>query len=378
MNFIKFHRPLLLILITYSCAFLFWLVFYFNLPQLIGFPKTTLETIFANYDGPNYMVIAKCGYNRDCIRLNFSLPGPLEYYPAHLPGFPLVIRFFSFFLPTTKAMLVGSLAGSTLLTLAFYYFLQGFISEKRAFWLTVLLNFLPARLFLMRQIGAPESWFLASILFSLICFRQKNYQFSALFAALAQLFKSPGILLFATYVIYFFIDLIKNKKVSFGYLNYLLVPLTVLAIFWVYQLQMGDFWAYFHSGDNIHLTAFPYPVFISNRSWIQTVWLEDIVYIFLIAFYGIYRLFKRYRFTPVFIFPALYTLATVFVAHRDISRYISPVYPFLLLAFSRFLTRRSFKIIFILIIPAIILFAINYAIGNVAPIADWTPYLRLP
>jgi hypothetical protein len=63
------------------------------------------------------------------------------------------------------------------------------------------------------------------------------------------------------------------------------------------------------------------------------------------------------------------------VAHRDISRYITPVYPFLLLAFAKKLDRKALKIIFIFLIPAIFLYAINFVIGNVAPIADWGAFL---
>jgi len=153
------------------------------------------------------------------------------------------------------------------------------------------------------------------------------------------------------------------------------VPITVVLIFYLYYLQTGNFWAYFHSGDNFHLNFLPYLVFVSTKSWINTIWLEDIVYIFLFAIYGVYRLVKKYKFDITAVYPLVFTLATLLVAHRDISRYIAPVYPFMLLAYKKFFTKHPVKIILILLIPAIVLYAINFVWGNTAPISDWTNYL---
>ena len=159
------------------------------------------------------------------------------------------------------------------------------------------------------------------------------------------------------------------------YFPYILVPITIVLIFYLYYLQTGNFWAYFHSGDNFHLNFLPYLVFVSTKSWINTIWLEDIVYIFLLAIYGVYRLVKKYKFDITTIYPLVFTLATLLVAHRDISRYIAPVYPFMLLAYKKFFTKHPVKIILILLIPAIVLYAINFVWGNTAPISDWTNYL---
>ena len=133
--------------------------------------------------------------------------------------------------------------------------------------------------------------------------------------------------------------------------------------------------SYFQSGDNFHLNFLPYLVFISTKSWINTIWLEDIIYIFLFSIYGIYRLIKKFKFDIIAIYPLVFATATLFVAHRDISRYIAPIYPFLLLAYQKPLNRRSVKTILLFLLPAIVLYAINFVCGNVAPISDWTNYL---
>lgn len=365
----------ILLLITFLSSALIWFGFYKNIPRLLGFPQTTLETVFANYDGPNYMVIAKCAYSKECIAKNFSLPLPLEYYPAHLPGFPLLIKYFTLYTNTPKAMLLATLFGSLLFTLTSFYFYKFFFKEKTAFWLAGISIFFPARLFVLRLVGAPETWFLSLILLSLIFFKKKNFWLSAIFAALAQLLKSPGILLFVAYFIVAFFDYLKTKKLNSNYLFYLFIPFTVLVIFYSYYLQTGDFMAYFHSGDNFHLTPFPYQVFVSTRSWINTIWLEDVIYIFALVFFALKNLWKKFKLDIIFIFPLIFTLATVLVAHRDISRYILPVYPFVFLAFGKKMANPKTRLIFFLLIPAVILYAINFIIGNTAPITTWAPYL---
>jgi len=379
MNSIKFRHQILLILITALSSTVFWLIFYLNIPSILGFPNTTLETIFANYDGPNYMVISKCGYNRDCIAQNFSLPSALEYYPAHFPAFPLIIRIFNYLVSGPKSMLLATLCGSILLSLAAYKFFNQFVNSKKSLWLSIVLLFFPARLFILRQIGAPETWFIALTLLSVSFFKEKKYFYSAISAAFSLSFKSPGVLLGISYLFLAIYELFgKKQKIKFifqKYFYFLLIPVTLFLIFNFYRLQTGDFWAYFKSGDNFHLSLLPYSVFVSNKSWINTIWLEDVVYIYFIAIYGVYRLLKKNRYEITAVFPFVFLLATLFVAHRDISRYISPIYPFLLLSFQRFLTQKSIKIIFLILLPAIILYSINFVIGNIAPIANWAPYL---
>jgi hypothetical protein len=324
------------------------------------------------------MIIAKCGYDKTCIGTHFTSTTPLEYYPAHLPGYPLLIKYFSYYTTTPKAMLLSSLFGSIFLTLISFQFFKLFLKEKPAFYLAIFFIFFPARMFVLRLVGAPESWFMAFTLLSIILFQRQKFIFSAASAALAMTLKSPGILLFAAYGLVAVSELINTK--NFGliikkYISFLLIPITALIIFYVYYLQTGDFLAYFHSGDNFHLNYLPYLVFLSNHTWINTFWLEDIIYIYLIAFFGLSKLYKKFKLDIVFIYPLIYTIAALLVAHRDISRYIAPVYPFLVLAFAKIILKKNSRIIFALILPAIILYAINFIIGNIAPLANWESFL---
>lgn len=377
MNSTKMGHLFLLLSFTLLSTLLFWAAFYFDIPGKIGIGHVSMETIWANYDGPNYLAISKCGYRPDCIRNKFSLPQPLEYYPAHFPGFSALINIFQpGFLSGPRAMLLVSLLGSLFLTAFSYLFFSLFFSTQKSYILTLISVFFPARVFILRLVGAPETWFIGSILASLFFFKQKKYFTSALFAVLAQIFKSPGVILFVAYLLHWLLTSIKTRKINLKkYIWYLLSPLSVLLIFWLYSWHTGDFWAYFHSGDNIHLNFIPYSVFLSRSTWINTIWLEDVIYIFGLSFTALLILYHRFKLKISFIFPFLFTLATVFVGHRDISRYIAPVYPFIILAFGGYLTKKSFQLVFLLLIPAVILFSLNFIAGNAAPIADWSPYL---
>jgi len=367
-----------IIFITVFSTILFWLVFSLNIPGLLGLPSVSLKTLFVNYDGPNYMVIAKCGYNFDCIRNTFSLGLPLEYYPAHLPGFPLTIKLLDIFLPGPLAMLISALAGSVFLNLFFYKFLRLFTRKKQALFLTIVFSFLPARLFVLRNVGAPETWFIGFIIASLYYFKSKKYLLSAIFLSLAQIFKTPAVILLISYFIYFIFLIKKTKKPSLiikDFLPFALVPFSVLLIFLFYYLQTGDFWAYFNSGDNRHIFPIPFGVLIGNSSWVNGIWLEDIIFIFILAYYSGLKLFQRYKLKPIGTFVLLYTLATTLVVHRDISRYITPIYPLVFLALRKHLYNQTFRKVFYIIIFAVYLYSINFCIGNTAPVADWTPYL---
>lgn len=354
----------LLWLIVLGSTFLVWLPF---------FSQGKMDRVFANYDGPNYVVIAKCWYDKECIGKNFSLPLPLEYYPAHFPGYPFLISLFDQFLPGWWAMLIVNCLGTLVMIAVFYQLLKD-LKLSSPFWLALILLFLPARMLVLRSVGAPESWFIALLLLSILAFRKQNYLLAGITLALAQTIKTPAILLFAAFGLQILLTerfqikkWLKKWPLIFG-------PLIVLPIFLFFQHQTGDFWAYFHSGDNFHLVFPPFQTFISSRSWLGDFWLEDIIYIYLIGGLAILYLFKKYSKDIVAIFPLIFYLATLFVAHRDISRYSAPLYPFWIIAFADFLKKKEFKAVFLLLLPAIYLYAVNFITYNTAPIADWTPY----
>lgn len=343
------------------------------LPFLAGFGGG-IFSLFANYDGPNYLVIVKTWYDPQLIRTQFSLPLPVEYYPAHWPGYPLTVALVDAAVSGPWASLLATLAASVAAVSVFYLFIARLKLTAQPFWLAVVFLFLPARYLAVRSIGSPEPLFTAALLASLYFFIKKRWWLAGLFGALAQLTKSPGILLFIAYTLLLGWEAVKTKKIPWKAYPLALIPLTVLAVFGFYYLQTGNPLAYFQSGDNFHLVFPPFQAFNSARTWLGDFWLEDMVYVYLLGALSFFLLVKQKRIELAAFVGVFYT-ATLFVAHRDLARYSLPLAPFYLIAFAPFLEKREFKLAFVVILGAIYMYAFNFLANNTAPVADWTPYL---
>ena len=195
---------------------------------------------------------------------------------------------------------------------------------------------------------------------------------------MARATKRPAILLFVAYGIYELIKLINKKtdlkNVFFNLLKTSLIPLTVVAVFYLYYLRTGNFWAYFSSGDNFHLFFPPFSIFSKGQVWVGDFWLEDIIWIWLIYGLGIFELWKADK-KLLAIFAGLFFSTTLFVSHRDIARYIIPIMPMILLGWKKEIAKPYFKWIILLLLIPVLLFSWNFILNNMAPVADWTPYL---
>lgn len=384
---------------TILATTLIWLPFAFG-------QNGGMLTVFKNYDGPNYLIIAKSWYDKSAIASHFSLSTPLEYYPAHLPGYPLTIALMNSFLPGPQAMLFSTLLLTLFCVIGFYLFLFKFRLSENPLWLSLVFLFLPARWVVVKAVGSPEPQFIFAIVASFYFFKSaldktKNNLLSGkksvcldlllagIFGVLAQITKTPGILLFFAYLLYLslyyiiiliYYKLRTNKKTEglqkppWQSLVLLIIPLSLIPVFWFYKIRTNDFFAYFHSGDNFHLIFPPFQSFSQNRSWLGDFWREDMVWQYLLGALTVVLLIKQ-KLYDLASFAGVFFAATLFVAHRDLARYSLPLVPFSLIAFDKLIQRREFKIALLIILPAIYLYAVNFIAGNIAPIADWTPYL---
>jgi Gpi18-like mannosyltransferase len=236
---------------------LVWAPFFFKLKSFwtIPLPNEGMATIVANYDGPLYIVVAKSLYSVDIIKQIVSFPLAAQYYAAHFPLFPLLIRAFAIFFGYPYAMLLVTLASSILAIYFFNKLARCYLNQKDSLWLSFVFCLFPARWLIVRSIGSPEPLFLATIIASIYFFRQKKYFFAGLFGALAQLTKSPGILLFAAYFLAIFVPKISglgtqnSSKWLTGlklarYWSILLIPLSIVGLFIVYKIRFNDFLPY--------------------------------------------------------------------------------------------------------------------------------------
>lgn len=377
----KLKDLILLTAFTGLITFLIWLPYFLRVNNLEGLDFSQgFATIYRNFDGLEYVTIAKSLYNPQIIA---QLPNSLSpnYYAAHFPGYSLLILLFATVLGFLKSMLFVSLLFTLLSVFAFYYLLKEFKLTTQPLFLSFLFLILPARWLIVHSVGSAEPVFIFFVISALCTFLKYEAEkkarwvwLTAFFGLAAQFTRPPGILLFGALGLYILWEIIRGRKNFFrsivDYYPLLLIPLTLLGIFYWYSVSYHDFFAYFHSGDNIHLMFPPYQVFNKHQYWVGDIWLEDIVYTFLLGFLGGILLLKQKLTFPLGFFVLTYLTASTFVAHRDISRYVLPVFPFVLIAFQKALTSKEFKIALVLIIWGIYLYAQNFILANTAPIPN--------
>lgn len=339
------------------------------------------NTIFRNYDGLEYIIIAKTFYDPILFPpLPQSLPA--SYYASHFPGYSIFILLFAPVFGFLKSMVFVSTLFTALSAIAFYILLKRFHLTTHPLTLSLIFLVLPARWLIIHSVGSSEPVFIFFTILALFFFLrfEESKKFTdilmtGLCGLSAQITRPPGILLFIAIGIYLvwryflstkFRQFFPNLLCSLKYFPITLIPLGLLMVFYLYMQTYGDFFAYFHSGDNIHLLFPPFQVFNVNEFWVGDIWLEDIVYIFILGFLGGITLFQK-KLAPLAFFVLTYLFASIFVSHRDISRYVLPIFPFILIAFEKVLVSKEFKIVLSILLLGIYLYAQNFILQNTAP-----------
>ncbi len=327
--------------------------------------------IYKHYDGPLYIIPAKTLYLPGLIdKLDLGLSS--KYFAAHLPFYPLFIGLLSPLAGYLKSMVFTNVLFAVTLTLFFYFVLVKLRLTSKPLILILVFLFLP-RFLVIRSIGAPESLFILLILLSLYSFEKRKYWLAGVFGGLATMTKIPGILLFVAYFLVFVEKWFRLKKISWEGVGILLIPLGLLGVFGIYQLQYNDFFAYFHTGGVVPM-VFPYSAFNFQAKWVGTAWLEDIIFYFALYLMTIIQL-KNNQHRSFFYFSLVFFIATIFVQHRDIARYSLPLWPMACVALEELFTSKKFFTVLIILLPAIYLYAWNFLVYNTMPIANWQPFL---
>lgn len=357
---------------------LIWLPFFLRVNVFWNIPLSQqgMAAIVSNFDGPLYIVAAKTLYNPDLIGKNYQFPLSNEYYSAHFPLFPILIKTFASLFGHPYSMLFVTAASSFLAIYFFNKHAKRFLNNSESLWLTFIFAVFPARWLIVRSVGSPEPLFIGLILASTYFFSSKKYWLAGLTGMLAQITKSPAILLFIAYLFEIVLPHIKNlKSIEIKkYLPILLMPLGVVLVFTLYKLTYGDFFTYFKSGDNMHLFFPPFQIFNYSAPWVGTFWLEEVIFIYLLAFLGVYKLYQE-KISNYYYFAIVYFVPLLFVAHRDLLRYTLPLVPFLILGYRETLIKKEFKIAMTLLIIPIYLYSLAFISQNTMPIANWAPFL---
>lgn len=367
---------------TLLITFAVWLPYFLKLENFYGLNFSAgFATIYRNFDGLEYVIIAKTFYQPNSIA-DQAQSLPAIYYASHFPGYALLILLFAPILGFLKSMLFVSSLFTILAAGAFYFLLKDFKLTSHPLSLSLIFLVLPARWLIVHSVGSSEPIFIFFIILALYFFlryeqakRWSDIYLVGLFGLFAQLTRPPGILLFIALSLYILWKIIGGEgrtlvarliQAVVHYYPLILIPLGLVGIFYWFNLAYQDFFAYFHSGDNIHLTFPPFQVFNINQFWVGDIWLEDVIYIFLVGFTAGLILLKQ-RLFPMGFFVLTYMIASIFVVHRDISRYVLPIIPFVLIAFEKVLTSKEFKIVLIILMLGIYLYAQNFILANIGP-----------
>ena len=358
---------------------LVWLPFFLGAGQFWGIPLPDdgMAAVVRNFDGPYYLVVAKTLYQPELVK-QFEFDLPVEYYAAHYPFYPLLIRLLGLVLSFPYAMLTVTVITAVGMVWMFYWLVKE-LKVGDPLWLSVVLLVLPARGLVVRSVGSPEPLFLLLVMGSVYGMVKKNYWLAGICGAMAQLTKPPGALLFVAFGLY--LASRELQRLNAGRLvtwmkgwpwkayPLFLIPVSLVGLFWWYGQIYGDYMAYFNSGDNIHLFWPPFQMFNRAAVWVGTFWLEDMVWVLLLGAMGVVALWKRQD--VISWFGLVFFSSTLFVAHRDLARYSLPLVPFLIIAFAPWLEKKEFKWALVVLVIPIYLFAVNFIAGNTTPVSDW-------
>lgn len=377
--YIKFKPYVVLAIIVLFSTFILWLPFLLKSNNWLGLKINNpgFQTIVQNFDGPLYVIPAKTLYNINKISppgegLIVSLPITKEYFAAHLPMYPILIKLFSPLFGYLKSMLIVNIT-FTIFLVWFFYFLLNKYKIKHPLILSTVFLFLP-RFLVVRSVGAPESIFILFILMSIYFFDKQKYFLSGLLGGLSVMTKTPGIILFGAYTLILFLNFLKTRKFDLKTLWLLLIPVSLITVFLFYFVNYGDFFVYFHTGGVVPM-PYPFSAFNFQKIWVGTAWLDDLIFYFTLYGVMVFYLYKS-KFKTIYYFSLLFFISLLFVQHRDIARYSLPLWPFSIIAFNKFFSSKAFLLIFfVIILPAALLYSWNFLLFNIMPISDWKPYL---
>jgi len=377
---------LYVILVALVSLFIFWAPFLLHVDKFWGikFDRSGMDSIVSNFDGINFLVVEKSWYDPAKIteiNRSFLTGNDPVYFSAHYPVYAGVIWVFDQFMSGPNAVLASIVVSNVLLAFGlFMFFREVFKKDYVAFVLSLVALFYPARMLSVRSVGSTEPIFLFLVLSSLVFAMRKKHWIAGLFGALAVLTRGPGILLFAGYLIMYVVQYRKDVVNGFkSIVPYLQIPFALVGLWLFYGFRYGSFLAYFQSGDNIHLFFPPFQALSNIQSWTSGMWLEDVVYIYVIFSIGLYLAWKmiksRRSLLPLVSYGAIYMLMVFFVSHRDLARYSLPIVPLVLVGYGKDIVKSNIKWILLGLVVPVYLLGWNFVLNNIQAVNDWGVFL---
>lgn len=326
------------------------------------FTKGGMETVYRNWDGPAYVVVAKSFYNPKIIAEVNNLPyiERASYFSQEFPLYPVFIRMFSF-LGYDQSMIFVSQLFSLLFVFAVYLLVKKIEPGANALVIGLLLIFYVPRWFVVSHVGSSEPVFMFLITLFWLLYQDKRVFLSSLALGLAQLARLPGAFFFFGVVSYGLLRRVAIQKL----LPFMVVPAFLVGLFLVYQMKLGNFWAAIDEYSAHAVTQWPpFQNFTSPEGYYD-IWKEGVLLIHIFYAIAIAIVFQKKLYFLAFT-SLPYYLYLFFVHHSDMSRYLLPLLPLIAIAFAPALSKKSVYIPLFLFIPLVYLIAISYISYNVA------------
>ncbi len=304
-------------------------------------PSLSFEVLWKNFDGPYFLAVADTWYSPERIADLWAwLDRSAAYFPAHFPLLPFFIDLLKqLSLGLVSLPAAGILVGfifSLLLVWVWIRLYQALFNRLPHPVLVLVVALFPPRMWVVNNIISPEALFMSLTLLAFLFWQKQRYLLAIIHAILAFWTKSPAFFIFAAFGLWLWIaehklSIIQTLKDRRSWLVIIGGLTAFVGLNWFYYLTTGDFWAYFKSGDNMHLFWPILQVFNPNQVWVGSFWLEDIVLLLSLYTLLLLKSWQRFKQSPIWMFSALFLFSLFFVAHRDISRYALPIVPFLIL-----------------------------------------------
>jgi len=341
----------------------------------VAFGDISPISLLRFYDSSFYMTIAHTLYDpAHTFFEEFPAYSGVMYLTNHFPIFPLIIRFFSLFMPTTMAGLVANEMMSVVGTvLIFTLFLQ-FMKPKEALVLSVFQLLFPVRALIWHHIANSEPTYMVFLTLSVLCVVKKKYWWALLAAVIAQATRPISIVLFPSFFILALLE--KNNRVP-KVIASLCIPLTFIAIeLWFYKTIPGFTFAGRPGGFSGLIGTFPFANMFNLNFNADGSW-----YLIFAMIVGLVTLIKnrnedvRFLQLAAISFPMVYL--SVFINHHDISRYVWPFLPFVVfIPLKNIFLDRRVQIAFCIMLPAIFFAAWGALVTNQMPIAHLVFWLQ--
>jgi hypothetical protein len=289
---------------------------------VLSLASGSVFTLFGYWDGPNYVYIARTWYSIPGDNpWTISLRYPPSYFACHFPGFPLVIRLFTFL--TFGCYWTGDLLAILFCSLASLFVFRRLLivynATKYVRETCLLFIFLPVRFVIYRSVGASEPLYVSYCYLALICYRTNNF-FLLLPALLgASMTRIEGVSIVGTIGLCYLLRLH-----FFGVFVTALSLVAPALIFCMHKWKFGNWLAYFafnQQGMGL-LKLPPFHKVVSLAKCGELVHSMPTVYLLSVFGTGLIVVMKVAF--PLGIFATVYFFFCAVITHIDVWRYSLP------------------------------------------------------